>query len=44
MEKDRFMVHFFEESVRGDTYRLNDLRFEEPQLIPVGRSRLNYDF
>ena len=44
MEKNRFMIHFFEESVRGDNYRLNDLRFEEPQSIHVGRSRLKYDF
>ena len=55
IEKDPFMVQFFEPTVRSDVYRLNDLKFEvlsedfvrkmeEPELIPVGRSRVNYYF
>ena len=27
IEKDLFVVHFFERNVRGDAYRLNDLKF-----------------
>ena len=53
VEKDSFMVQFFEPNSIGDAYRLNDLKFEvlhedfvrkvqEPQLIAVGRSRVNY--
>ena len=49
------MVQFFEPTVRSDVYRPNDLKFEllkedfvremeEPELIPVGRSRANYYF
>ena len=55
VEKDSFMVQFFEPNSIGDAYRLNDLKFEvlhkdfvrkvqEPQVIAVGRSRLNYIF
>ena len=55
VEKDPFMVQFFEPNSVGDAYRLNDLKFEvlhedfvrkvqEPQLIVVGRSRVNYFF
>ena len=55
VEKDPFMVQFFEPNAIGDTYRLNDLKFEilhedfvrkvpDPQLIAVGRSRVNYIF
>ena len=55
VEKDPFMVQFFEPNSIGDAYRLNDLKFEvlhgdfvrkvkEPQLIAVGRSRVNYIF
>ena len=49
------MVQFFEPNSKGDAYRLNHLKFEvlpedfvrklqEPQLIAVGRSRVNYIF
>ena len=49
VEKDPFMVQFFEPNSIGDAYRLNDLKFEvlqenfvrrvqEPQLTAVGRS------
>ena len=49
------MVQFFEPNSKGDAYRLNHLNFEvlpedfvrklqEPQLIAVGRSRVNYIF
>ena len=55
VEKNPFMVQFFELNARGDSYRLNDLKFEvliedlvrkvdEPQMIPVGKSRVNYIF
>ena len=55
VEKDPFMVQFFEPNSIGDAYRLNDLKFEvlhedfvrkvqEPQLIAVGRTRVNYIF
>ena len=55
VEKDPFMVQFFESNLIGYAYRLNDLKFEvlhedfvrkvqEPQLIAVGRSRVNYIF
>ena len=55
VEKDPFMVQLFEPNSIGDAYRLNDLKFEvlqedfvrkvqEPQLIVVGRSRVNYIF
>ena len=55
VEKDPFMVQFFEPNSIGDAYRLNDLKFEvlhedyvrkvqEPQLIAVGRNRVNYIF
>ena len=55
IEKDPFMVQFFEPNSIGDAYRLNDLKFEvlyqdfvrkvqEPQLIAVGRSQVNYIF
>ena len=55
VEKDPFMVQFFEPNSISDAYRLNDLKFEvlhedfvrkvqEPQLIAVGRSRINYIF
>ena len=53
LEKDPFMVHFFEQNIRCDAYRLNDLIFEvlleglpqnigEPQLISVGGSQVNF--
>ena len=53
IEKDPFMVQFFEPTVRSDVYWQNDLTFEvlsedfvrkmeEPELIPVGRSQVNY--
>ena len=53
--KDPFMVQFFEPNSMRDAYRLNGLKFEvlhedfvlkvqEPQLIAVGRSRVNYIF
>ena len=49
------MVQFFEPNSIDDAYHLNDLKFEvlhedsvrkveEPQLIAVGRSRVNYIF
>ena len=55
VEKDPFMVQFFEPNSISDAYRLNDLKFEvlqedfvrkvqEPQLIAVGRNRVNYIF
>ena len=55
VEKDPFMVQFFEPNSIGEAYRLNDLKFEvlhegfvrkvqEPQLIVVSRSRVNYIF
>ena len=55
VEKDPFMVQFFEPNSIGDAYRLNDLKFEvlhedfvwkvqEPQLSAVGRSQVNYIF
>ena len=55
VEKDPFMVQFFEPNSIDDAYRLNDLKFEvlhkdfvrkvqEPQLIAVGRSRVNNIF
>ena len=55
VEKDPFMMQFFEPNSTGDAYRLNNLKFEdlqedfvrkvqEPQLIAVGRSRVNYIF
>ena len=48
-------MQFFEPNSTGDAYRLNDLKFEvlhkdsiwkvqEPQLIAVGKSRVNYIF
>ena len=53
VEKDPFMVQFFEPNLIDDAHRLNDLKFEvlhedfvwkvqEPQLI--GRGRVNYIF
>ena len=55
VEKDPFMLQFFEPNSIGDANRLNDLKFDvlhedfvrklrEPQLIAVGRSRVNYIF
>ena len=55
VEKDPFMVQFFEPNLIGDAHRLNDLKFEvlyedfvrkvqEPRLIAVGRNRVNYIF
>ena len=55
VEKDPFMVQLFEPNSIGDAYSLNDLKFQvlqedfarkvqEPQLIAVGRSRVNYIF
>ena len=55
VEKDPFMVQFFEPNSIGDDYHSNNLKFEvlhedfirkvqEPQLIAVGRSRVNCIF
>ena len=56
VETDPFMVQFFEPKTgRGDTYRLNDVKFavvpedfvrkvKDPHLVAVGRSRVNYGF
>ena len=56
VETDPFMVQFFEPNTsRSDAYRLNDVKFEvlpgdfvrivkDPQLVVVGRSRVNYVF
>ena len=55
IENDPFMVEFFELNSIGHAYCLNDLKFkvlhedfiwklQEPQLIAVGRSRVNYIF
>ena len=55
VEKDPFMVQLFEPNSIGNAYRLNDLKFkvlhkdfarkvQEPQLIAVGSSRVNYIF
>ena len=52
VEKDPFMMQFFEPNSIGDAYRLNNLKFEvfpedfvrkvqEPQLTAVDRSRVN---
>ena len=49
IEKDPYIVQFFNPTARNDVYKLNDLKFkvlpedfvrklEEPRLIPVGRS------
>ena len=49
------MVQYFEPTIKGDAYKLNDMTFEvfsedfvrkvkEPELIAVGRSRGNYVF
>ena len=55
VEKDHFMVQFFEPYSISEAYCLNDLKFEvlhedfvqkvqEPQLIAAGRSPVNYFF
>ena len=55
VKKDPFLVQFFEPNSISDAYRLNGLKFDvlhedfvrkvqEPQLIAVGRSRVNYIF
>ena len=55
VEKDPFMEQFFEPNSIGDAYYLSDVKFEvlhedfvrkvqEPQLIAVSRSRVNYIF
>ena len=56
VETDPFMVQFFEPNTsRSDTCPLIDVKFEvlsedfvrkvkDPQLVPVGRSRVNYVF
>ena len=56
IETDPFMVQFLEPNTsRSDAYRLNDVRFEvlpedfvgkvkDPQLVAVGRSRVNHVF
>ena len=56
VEMDPFMVHCFEaKTSRSYAYRLNDVKFEvlsedfvpkvkDPQLVAVGRSRVNYVF
>ena len=49
IEKDPYIVEFFDPAATNDVYKLNDLKFEvfpedfvrkleEPLLIPVGRS------
>ena len=54
-ETDPFMVQFFEPNSRSDAYLLNDVKFEvlpedfvrkveDPQLVAIGRSRINYVF
>ena len=56
VEMDPFMVQFFElNTSKSDAYRLNDENFEvlpedfvrkmkDPQLVAIGRSRVNYIF
>ena len=56
VETDPFMVQFFElNTSKSDAYRLNDVNFEvlpedfvrkmkDPQLVAIGRSRVNYVF
>ena len=55
VETDPFMVQFFEPNSRSDAFRLNDVKFEvlpedfvrkvkDPQLVAVGRSRVNFVF
>ena len=55
IEKDPYIAQFFDPTARNDVYKLNGLKFEvlpedfvrkmeEPRLIPVGRSRVNYVF
>ena len=56
VETDPFIVQFFEPNTsRNDAYWLNDVRFEvlqedfvrkgkDPQLVAVGRRRVNYAF
>ena len=41
VEKDPFMVQFFEPNSIGDAYRLNDLKFSLPK---VRKTRLQADF
>ena len=54
-EKDPYIVQFSDSTVRNDVYKLKELKFEvlpedfvrkldEPRLILVGRSRVNYVF
>ena len=56
VETDLFMVQFSElNTSRSDTYQLNNVKFEllpedfvqkveDPQLVAVGRSHVNYVF
>ena len=55
IEKDPYIVQFFDLTGRNDVYKLNDLKFEvlpedfvrkleERRLIPVGRSRVSHVF
>ena len=55
IQTNPLMVQYFEPTSRGDAYKLNDMKFEvfsadfvrkikEPELIAVGRSRVNYVF
>ena len=56
VKMDPFMVQFFEfNTSKSDAYRLNDENFEvlpedfvrkvkDPQLVAIGRSRVNYIF
>ena len=55
IEKDPYIVQFFDPGARNDIYKLNGLKFEvlpkdfvrkleKPRLIPVGRGRVNCVF
>ena len=55
IQTDPFMVQYFEPNSRGDAYKLNDIKFEvfsedfvkkveDPKVVAVGRSRVNYVF
>ena len=54
-EKDPYIAQIFDSTARNDVYKLKELKFEvlpedfvrkldEPRLILVGRSRVNYVF
>ena len=55
IQTNPLMVQYFEPTTTGDAYKLNDMMFEvfsedfvrkvkDPELIAVGRSRVNYVF